>query len=162
MKIMRGRGTVLSLFTGAGSQVLLAYLPPHRLTSLYLSHASAIADAGLGDSWKEFRSHLSQIRKQGYAETIGRMNPGMHSLAVPVQWPDGKLAGSLLMLGSASPTDTEEARTLVPSLQAKAQAMSRMLDASEAPARAGGKPLAKTAVKVNARSAVKRATIQRR
>ncbi len=137
MKIMRGRGTVLSLFWGAGSQALLAYLPPHQLTSLYLAHAGAIAEAGLGESWKEFRSRLSQIRKQGYAETIGRMNPGMHSLAVPVHRPDGKVAGSLLMLGSASPADTAEARALVPALATKAQVMSRMLEASTvAPAKA--------------------------
>ena len=129
MKILRGRGTVLSLFTGAGSQVLLAHLPPHQLTSLYLTHAPAIAEAGLGESWKEFRTRLGQIRKQGYAETVGRMNPGMHSLAVPVNRPDNKLAGSLLMLGSASPAEMAQAREMVLALQAKAQAMSRMVGA---------------------------------
>ena len=151
MRIMRGRGTVLSLFAGAGSQALLAHLPPHQLTSLYLAHASAIAEAGLGENWKEFRSRLTQIRKLGYVETIGRMNPGMHSLAVPVHRPDGKIAGSLLMLGSAGAADTAEARLLVPALQAKAEEMSRMLDFSDAspevpakvPASAVVKPVAK-------------------
>jgi DNA-binding IclR family transcriptional regulator len=147
MRIMRGRGTVLSLFAGAGSQALLAHLPPHQLTSLYLTHAGAIAEAGLGESWKDFRSLLTKIRKQGFAETVGRMNPGMHSLAVPVHRPDGKIAGSLLMLGSASAADTEQARALVPALQAKAQEMGRMLDGLDPSSKAPAKAPAATVIK---------------
>lgn len=120
MKILRGRGTVLSLFSGAGSQVILANLPPHQIKSKYLTSAAQIADAGLGAEWKDFRNQLSVIRKKGFAETIGKMNPGMHSLAVPVMRQDGKVAGSLLMIGPAQPDAMQQAVELVPTLKATA------------------------------------------
>jgi DNA-binding IclR family transcriptional regulator len=120
MKILRGRGTVFPLFSGAGSQVILASLPPHQIKSLYLSSAPEIARAGLGMTWKDFRTALSEIRKQGFAQTIGKINPGMHSLALPIVRADGKVAGSLLMLGSASPAEMKKAGELVPVLQSKA------------------------------------------
>lgn len=120
MKILRGRGTVFPLFSGAGSQVILASLPPHQIKSLYLSSAPEIAKAGLGATWKDFRTALSDIRKQGFAQTIGKINPGMHSLALPIVRADGKVAGSLLMLGSASPDEIRKAVELVPTLQARA------------------------------------------
>ncbi len=132
LQILRGRGAVLSLFMGAGSQALLAYLPPRKLASLHQTHATSISEAGLGDSWKEFRSHLAQIRSQGYAETTGRANPGMHSLAVPILRPDGKLAASLLMLGPASPTEIKRSVTLVPSLRDKAEVIGRMIGLNSA------------------------------
>lgn len=120
MKIMRGRGTVLPLFSGAGSQALLANLPPHQVKSLYLSSSPQIAEAGLGNTWKDFRSVLAEIRRLGFAQTIGKMNPGMHSVAVPIVRGDGKVAGSLLMLGSASQASMKRAIELVPFLQREA------------------------------------------
>jgi DNA-binding IclR family transcriptional regulator len=124
MKILRGRGTVLPLFSGAGSQAILANLPPHQIKSLYLTNASEIARAGLGTSWKEFRSALANIRKQGFAQTIGTMNPGMHSVAVPVLRSDGKVVGSLLMTGPAMAAEMQAAVDLVPSLAAAAAQIS--------------------------------------
>ncbi len=132
LQILRGRGAVLSLFTGAGSQALLAYLPTRKLVSLHQTHAASISDAGLGDDWKEFRSYLAQIRRQGYAETTGRANPGMHSLAVPVLRPDGKLAASLLMLGPASPAEMKRSVALVPALQEKSAVIGRLIEGSPA------------------------------
>lgn len=127
MQIMRGRGTVFSLFSGAGSQAILANLPPHQIKSLYLSGAPRIAQAGLGEDWKEFRGALSDIRKQGFAQTVGKINPGMHSLAVPVLRADGKVVGSLLMLGAATADNVAHAIDLVPTLQAKAAEIASQL-----------------------------------
>lgn len=129
MKIQRGRGTRLPLFVGAGSHVILAHLPPHQLKSMYLLQAREIAEAGLGQSWTDFRDQLSQIRKRGFAETFGKVNPGMHSLAVPVMRDDGKVIGSVLALGSAAPAKAEEARQLVPLLLRKAYAIQQSLPA---------------------------------
>jgi DNA-binding IclR family transcriptional regulator len=120
-EIERGRGTSFSLFRGAGSQVLLAHLPPHQIKSLYLTSAAEIAAAGLGASWKEFRTSLSQIRKQGYGRTLGRTNPGMYSLAVPILKTDGKVAGSLLLLGATAAL--EEGMALLPAMLEQAAAV---------------------------------------
>lgn len=132
LTILRGRGTVFSLFSGAGSQAILASLPPHQIKSLYLSNAPQIAKAGLGETWKDFRTALSNIRKQGFAQTVGKINPGMHSVAVPIVRGDGKVAGSLLMLGPASPAEMKEAVQLVPSLQSKASEIASALIISDA------------------------------
>lgn len=131
MKILRGRGTVLSLFSGAGSQAILANLPPHQIKSLYLTSAPQIGKAGLGESWKEFRVALADIRKQGFAQTIGKMNPGMHSVAVPILKADGKAAGSLLMIGPAAPQDMNQAVDMVPTLKAKAERISFAMQQSD-------------------------------
>lgn len=129
MLILRGRGTLLPLFGGAGSQVILAHLPLHQLKSLYLAKPNEIAKAGLGESWKAFRLHLADIRKTGHAETVGKMNPGMHSIAVPIMKDDGKTAGSVLMLGSAEASATAEALAMVPLLQDKARRIADALSA---------------------------------
>ncbi|MEQ1593867.1 MAG: IclR family transcriptional regulator C-terminal domain-containing protein [Casimicrobium sp.] len=131
MKIMRGRGTVLPLFSGAGSQALLANLPPHQVKSLYLSNSPQIAEAGLGNTWKDFRGVLAEIRRLGFAQTIGKMNPGMHSVAVPIVRVDGKVAGSLLMLGSASATSMKRAVEFVPFLQRNAAAIASEMNMAQ-------------------------------
>jgi DNA-binding IclR family transcriptional regulator len=129
MAIQRGRGTSFALFRGAGSQVILAHLLPHQIKSLYLAHAGEIAESGLGATWKDFRTALAAIRKQGYARTLGRMNPGMYSVAVPVLKSDGRVAGSILMLGAA--TEAETALALVPLLHERATLIASGLDGSE-------------------------------
>jgi DNA-binding IclR family transcriptional regulator len=135
MKIQRGRGTLLPLFTGAASHAILAYLPPHQLRSIYLARARDIAAANLGASWTEFRDHLSQIRKRGYAETLGKVNPGMHSIAVPVLREDGRVVGSLLTVGSAAREKAEAALQQVPLLIRKADQMQKALSVLDADAR---------------------------
>lgn len=132
MKILRGRGTIFSLFSGAGSQVILASLPPHQIKSLYLFNAPEIAKAGLGETWKNFRAALSEIRKLGFAQTVGKINPGMHSLAVPIVRADGKVVGSILMLGPASPGEMKASVQLVPSLQLKASEVASAMVISDA------------------------------
>jgi DNA-binding IclR family transcriptional regulator len=131
MKIYRGRGTLLPLFTGVGSQVILANLPPHQIKSLFLSSGRQIAEAGLGDTWKEFRGYLAELRKRGYAESLGKLNPGMHSLAVPILRADGRVAGSLLMLGSASKDEMDQALALVPRLLDDASTISARMPDTE-------------------------------
>lgn len=118
MPIQRGRGTSFPLFRGAGSQIILAYLPPHQIKSMFLSNHAEIAEARLGSTWVEFRTLLSSMRKVGFAKTVGRVNPGMYSVAVPILRSDGRVAGSLLMLGAVDEGD--QALELVPFLQQKA------------------------------------------
>ena len=57
------------------------------------------------------------------------MNPGMYSVAVPILKHDGRVAGSLLMLGAADEAD--DSMKLVPLLQEKAQAISSLLPSLE-------------------------------
>jgi DNA-binding IclR family transcriptional regulator len=78
------RGQRRPLFQGAVSKVILAYLPHHRLKAIYPRQQAEIEAAGLGSNWKEFRSALSEIKKDGYALTKGEFNPGVYSVAAPI------------------------------------------------------------------------------
>jgi DNA-binding IclR family transcriptional regulator len=130
MAIERGRGTTFPLFRGAGSQAILAHMAPHQIKSIFVTQVAAIAASGLGNSWKEFRTTLAQIRKQGYAQTVGRVSEGMFSIAVPILGSEGRVAGSLLMLGSRDELGAGHA--LVSTLQAKAAAIAAaMTDSAE-------------------------------
>lgn len=125
MTIQRGRGISFPLFKGAGSQIILAHLPPHRIKSLYLQHPESIAEAGLGANWTEFRQALTAMRRAGHVTTTGRLNAGMLSVAVPILRADGYIAGSLLMLGALDERDGVQAllRTLRSSADAIAAAL---------------------------------------
>lgn len=78
------RGQRRSLFQGAVSKVILAYLPHYRLKAIYPRQAGDIDEAGLGSTWKEFRTTLGDIKKRGYHVTHGEFNPGVIGVAAPV------------------------------------------------------------------------------
>jgi DNA-binding IclR family transcriptional regulator len=124
MPILRDRGTPFPLFQGAGSRAILANLPAHTIKSLYLSSQEAIADAGLGTTWKEFRDNLSQIRKNGYAMHTGKINTKMLGFAVPIMLQSGEVTGSLLILTQNTKEEMDELANIVPHLQTQATAIS--------------------------------------
>lgn len=128
MPIYRGRGSVLPLFQGAGSQAILAYLAPHQIRALYLAKAAEIREAGLGDDWKSFRSALAAIRKQGYAATVGRRNAKVLALAVPVLTVAGQVVGSLLLLSPNTEKERETVLGVVPRLQDASRSIGELED----------------------------------
>ncbi|MEU6415990.1 IclR family transcriptional regulator [Streptomyces spiralis] len=78
------RGQRRPLFQGAVSKVILAYLPHHRLKAIYARQRSEIENAGLGGTWSDFRAALGEMKKDGYALTVGEFNPGVYSVAAPI------------------------------------------------------------------------------
>ncbi|MFC9336292.1 IclR family transcriptional regulator [Arthrobacter sp. NPDC057009] len=78
------RGQRRPLFQGAGSKVILAHLPHHRLKAIYARHAKDIGNAGLGTTWADFRKILGQIKRDGYHLTRGDFNPGVYGVAAPI------------------------------------------------------------------------------
>jgi DNA-binding IclR family transcriptional regulator len=124
MPIMRDRGTPFTLFKGAGSLAILAHLPPHRIKSLYLANQKDISDAGLGETWKDFRECLSTIRKNGYATTVGQINTKMLGIAVPIILHTGEVSGSLLMLTQNSAKERDNVENLVSRLQTQSKMIS--------------------------------------
>lgn len=78
------RGQRRPLFQGAGSKVILAHLPHHRLKAIYPRHVEEIEQASLGPSWSEFRKALGEIKKDGYLLTRGEFNPGVYGVAAPI------------------------------------------------------------------------------
>ncbi|MER6976136.1 IclR family transcriptional regulator [Streptomyces carpinensis] len=78
------RGQRRPLFQGAVSKVILAHLPHHRLKAVYARQREEIEKAGLGSTWSAFRATLGEMKKDGYALTVGEFNPGVYSVAAPI------------------------------------------------------------------------------
>jgi DNA-binding IclR family transcriptional regulator len=96
------RGQKRPLFNGAASKIILPYLPPHQLRSLFAKHKKTIATAGLGSDWDSFRANLAQVRRQGHIVTVGEFNPGLLGLSAPVFNHAGHILGSIGISGAAS------------------------------------------------------------
>jgi len=78
------RGQRRPLFQGAASKIILPYLRPHQLRSLYAKHAKTIATSGLGSDWASFRATLAKIRRDGFVMTVGEFNPGVIGISAPI------------------------------------------------------------------------------
>jgi len=120
MPIYRGRGSAFPLFQGAGSQAILANLAPHQIRALYLAKQGEIAESGLGEDWTSFRRALSAIRKQGYVTTVGKRNPHILALAVPVLNPEEQVEASLLLLSANTATEQAQVTMLAARLRTHA------------------------------------------
>lgn len=94
-----GRGQKRPLFAGAASKVILAHLPSHQLRSLFDKHGPAIAAAGLGSTWEEFRSALRAIRDKGFCITRGEFTAGITGISAPLFNAEGAVLGSLGIAG---------------------------------------------------------------
>ncbi len=94
------RGQRRPLFFGAASKVILPYVPPHRLRSIFQQHQRNIALAGLGTDWDSFRDNLAAIRRAGFFVSHGEFNPGVFGVAAPIFNPDGLVVGSIGIAGA--------------------------------------------------------------
>jgi DNA-binding IclR family transcriptional regulator len=89
------RGQRRPMFQGAGSKVILAHLPHHRLKAIYPRHQDEIERTGLGATWGEFRKTLGEIKKDGYLLTRGEFNPGIYGVAAPILTDQKTAVGSV-------------------------------------------------------------------
>jgi len=96
ISLVHGRGVTVPLFRNSASLSILAFLPLQRAQNLYLENAPAIQQAGLGDTWKEFRTYLSTLKQRGFAYTAGRNIPELAAVSVPIgPAHGGQIFGSL-------------------------------------------------------------------
>ncbi|MCE7517802.1 IclR family transcriptional regulator [Vreelandella titanicae] len=89
------RGTPRPLFMGATSKIILAYLPARQHMRLFLEHQNEVVKGSLGSSWEEFKDVLQTIRRQGYSESHGEVDPNLFGLAAPIFDGNGKVVASL-------------------------------------------------------------------
>lgn len=109
------RGQRRSLFRGAISKVILAYLPNHRLRAIFKRNEGEVAQSNLGNSWGEFREALLQIRKDGHAITDGEFNPGVVGIAAPVYNSENVILGSVgIALAREELNDVDLNRLIIP------------------------------------------------
>lgn len=125
------RGQRRPLFNGAASKIILPYLPPHQLRSVYAKHKKTIATAGLGSDWDGFRAILTQIRRQGHVITVGEFNPGLLGLSAPVFNSAGHILGSLGISGSAAAFRDVDMDALAATVRAAASEVTQRIDAMD-------------------------------
>ncbi|MGD9942445.1 MAG: IclR family transcriptional regulator [Burkholderiaceae bacterium] len=92
------RGQPFPLFRGSPSKSILAHLPPYQLKTLMLHEARAIREAGLGETWPEFRDKLRAIRNAGVCVALGEIDPELFGMSAPIFRGPGDIAGSLTVV----------------------------------------------------------------
>lgn len=90
-----GRGRPMPLTRGALSKCLLAGMPRPRQQRLYKLHARAIKANKLGADWPAFRVAMAQIRREGFAISMGELDPGLVALAAPVEDGEGNITAAV-------------------------------------------------------------------
>lgn len=120
------RGRLIPLFRGAASKIILAHLPSRTLKSLFMQNAMAIADAGLGNSWDEFRQELAALRRDGAAVARGELDSGRVGIAAPIV-EDHSILGSLSFVLPAERTDDTLVGRLAPLTIAGAREIERAM-----------------------------------
>ena len=144
------RGQRRPLFSGAASKIILPYLPPHRLRSIFRQHRRTIAITGLGADWETFRDNLADIRRDGYAVTYGEFNPGVFGASAPVFNSEGLVIGSIGIAGSKERLDKKKLPAFCAAVVGAGKRLSAILDDADVelvlPPRAYGSLTATSAV----------------
>lgn len=115
------RGVAMPMFVGASSKAIMAFLPDRQLKTVYLANEAVIRASGPA-TWPEFKAHLREIRRRGYALTDSEVAKGRIGLAAPVFLDDQVIAGLSLVVTAAVMTRAD-VEALVPPLVDAARAV---------------------------------------
>lgn len=122
------RGRQHPLFRGAVAKSILPYLGRLQLVKIYEASHEDIAQAGLGDSWLAFWRALQAMKKQGFSESHGELDPGLHGLGVPVLV-DGAVVGSVTLVYSAEKAKLLNREGLLEQMRLATAALSEAIEA---------------------------------
>ncbi len=105
------RGRPFPLFQGSPSRVILAHLPTYRLRNLALNHQAAIAAAGLGQNWAEFRDGLRAVRRMGYL-VASDIDKALVGISAPIFHAPGSVVASLCLVRTKERVTPDDAAYL--------------------------------------------------
>ena len=108
-KVSYERGRPMPLLRGAASKVILAHVERRKLRRFYEENPEAVAENGLGKSWREFRHALRDIREQTALVTHGELDQGLVGISAPVFDGEGAVLGSVSFVCPASDYETQPA-----------------------------------------------------
>lgn len=97
------RGQRRPLISGASAKIILAFLPPHQLRSVYTKQKKAIALAGLGTNWDAFKAATKSIRDAGFCITEGEYRQNITGMAAPIFNKDREVLGSIALAATTVP-----------------------------------------------------------
>lgn len=132
------RGRLMPLYRGATSKIILAHLSPRKLKALFTQDAKEIADAGLGNSWADFRASLTALRRTGVAISRSEIDNKRVGIAAPIFDNDRYVLGSLSFVLPVDRTNEALIGRLAPLISAGArQIENAMLHSNTTTSRAG-------------------------
>jgi DNA-binding IclR family transcriptional regulator len=111
------RGMARTLFRGAASRIILAYLGSATINQLFAQFPVDFAEAGLGKSLAEARETLRHMRQHGWDITHAQVTQGVTGIAVPLFDLRGEILGSLSLTIKAQELAQPERQRLVERVQ---------------------------------------------
>jgi DNA-binding IclR family transcriptional regulator len=107
-------GSQLTMSAGSAAQVLLAWEDPERIhRGLQGANFTAVA--------------LAQVRRQGWAQSIGEREAGVASVSAPVRTPGGKVIAAVSVSGPIERLSRQPGRLHAPAVTAAAERLSEVL-----------------------------------
>jgi len=92
-------GKAMPLYAGGASKVLLAYLPVEEQNQILLvKDLVPITDRTITDP-EQLEEALARIRRDGYAVSIGELDPGAHSVAAPIRDKTDRVMAAISIAG---------------------------------------------------------------
>jgi DNA-binding IclR family transcriptional regulator len=102
LRLAMERGSRLPFYAGAGSKILMAFLPQNQLDLLLELQPIVAFTSHTLTNPATFKEHLAQIREQGYALSDQEMNTGAVGLAAPVYNAQREVVAGLTLAGPSS------------------------------------------------------------
>jgi len=133
------RGRPMPMFRGAMAKTILAHLTPYQLRNMMLWHGDKIREAGLGDTWDQFRSRMARLRKDGYCVTRAEVVPGLVGIGAPVFDADDRILGSVVFAVSETRFDASLTQGFVTEIVDLASRITRAIAGSAAGSGTGSK-----------------------
>jgi DNA-binding IclR family transcriptional regulator len=94
-------GETMPVHVAAGAKAILAFSAPELVARLMTGELKRFTDKTITDA-DEFKAHLQEVRKQGYALDVGEENIEVHAIGVPVFDYSGKPVAALCLCAPAS------------------------------------------------------------
>ena len=101
-RVSFGRGHPMPLFRGAGSKVMMAYLPAAKQKKLFLQHPVEVAASTLGTEWAKFHASLRKIRAVGHDVSKGELDATNVGVAAPIFRTGHNVRESIVMIMTKS------------------------------------------------------------
>jgi IclR family transcriptional regulator, KDG regulon repressor len=120
LRLAMERGTRLPFYAGAGSKILMAFLPEDAIDQILLRQPMLAFTSHTMTDPATFKLHLAQIQDQGYALSDQEMNTGAAGLAAPIYNAQREVVAGLTLAGPNSLFNPERLPEYLEALQAAA------------------------------------------
>ena len=127
LRLAMERGSRLPFYAGAGSKILMAFLPEADIDRLLAQQPIVAFTSHTMTDPAAFKQHLHEIRQQGYALSDQEMNPGAVGIAAPIYNAQREVVAGLTLAGPSSVLYHERFPEYIEAIQLAAASCSHRL-----------------------------------